>query len=61
MPVIINQKYVEETRKKLKTPSNLEILLQDVSKLVKHNETIGNTYFDRWFFFLEYKNNIQWN
>ena len=51
MPVIINQKYVEETRKKLKTPSNLEILLQDVSKLVKHNETIGNTYFDRWFFF----------
>ena len=58
VPEFVNPKYVDETRKKFKTPTRLETLMQDVPKLVKHNETIGNTCFDRWFCFSACKNNI---
>jgi UDP-sugar pyrophosphorylase len=58
VPEFVNPKYVDETRKKFKAPTRLETLMQDVPKLVKHNETVGNTYFDRWFCFSACKNNI---
>ena len=58
VPEFVNPKYVDETRKKFKAPTRLETLMQDVPKLVKNGETIGNTYFDRWFCFSACKNNI---
>ena len=58
VPEFVNPKYVDETRKKFKAPTRLETLMQDVPKLVKNNETVGNTYFDRWFCFSACKNNI---
>ena len=58
MPEFVNPKYVDETRKKFKAPTRLETLMQDVPKLVKNGESIGNTYFDRWFCFSACKNNI---
>jgi UDP-sugar pyrophosphorylase len=58
VPEFVNPKYVDETRKKFKAPTRLETLMQDVPKLVKNGESIGNTYFDRWFCFSACKNNI---
>ena len=58
VPEFVNPKYVDETRKKFKAPTRLETLMQDVPKLVHNGETIGNTYFDRWFCFSACKNNI---
>ena len=58
VPEFVNPKYVDETRKKFKAPTRLETLMQDVPKLVKNGETVGNTYFDRWFCFSACKNNI---
>ena len=58
VPEFVNPKYVDETRKKFKAPTRLETLMQDVPKLVKNNETVGNTYFDRWFCFSACKNNV---
>ena len=59
VPEFVNPKYVDETRKKFKTPTRLETLMQDVPKLVKNNEaTVGFTYFDRWFCFSACKNNL---
>ena len=58
VPEFVNPKYVDETRKKFKTPTRLETLMQDVHKLVKNNGTVGNTYFERWFCFAACKNNI---
>ena len=58
VPEFVNPKYVDETRKRFKAPTRLETLMQDVPKLVKNGETIGNTYFDRWFCFSACKNNI---
>ena len=58
VPEFVNPKYVDETRKKFRAPTRLETLMQDVPKLVCNGETIGNTYFDRWFCFSACKNNI---
>ena len=58
VPEFVNPKYVDETRKRFKAATRLETLMQDVPKLVKNGETIGNTYFDRWFCFSACKNNI---
>ena len=51
VPEFVNPKYVDETRKKFKAPTRLETLMQDVPKLVCNGETVGYTYFDRWFCF----------
>ena len=58
VPEFVNPKYVDETRKKFKTPTRLETLMQDVPKLVCNGEIVGYTYFDRWFCFSACKNNI---
>ena len=58
VPEFVNPKYVDETRIKFKSPTRLETLMQDIPKLVKNNETVGNTYLERWFCFSACKNNI---
>ena len=58
VPEFVNPKYVDDTRDKFKVPTRLETLMQDVPKLVKNGETVGNTYFDRWFCFSACKNNL---
>ena len=58
VPEFVNPKYIDGTRKKFKAPTRLETLMQDVPKLVNDGETVGNTYFDRWFCFSACKNNI---
>ena len=58
VPEFVNPKYADETRTKFKSPTRLECLMQDVPKLIKHGETVGYTYFDRWFCFTACKNNL---
>jgi UDP-sugar pyrophosphorylase len=58
VPEFVNPKYVDDTRKKFRAPTRLETLMQDVPKLVSNGETVGYTYFDRWFCFSACKNNI---
>ena len=59
VPEFVNPKYADETRTKFKSPTRLECLMQDVPKLIKDGETIGYTYFDRWFCFSACKNNLK--
>ena len=56
VPEFVNPKYKDESRTKFKSPTRLECLMQDVPKLIKHGETVGYTYFDRWFCFSACKN-----
>ena len=58
VPEFVNPKYVDDTRKRFKTPTRLETLMQDIPKLIKNNGTEGYTYFDRWFCFSACKNNL---
>ena len=58
VPEFVNPKYKDESRTKFKSPTRLECLMQDVPKLIKHGETVGYTYFDRWFCFSACKNNL---
>ena len=58
VPEFVNPKYADESRTKFKSPTRLECLMQDVPKLIKNGETIGYTYFDRWFYFSACKNNL---
>ena len=58
VPEFVNPKYADETRTKFKSPTRLECLMQDVPKLIKNGETVGYTYFDRWFCFSACKNNL---
>ena len=58
VPEFVNPKYLDDTRNKFIVPKRLETLMQDVPKLVKNSETVGNTYFDRWFCFSACKNNL---
>ena len=59
VPEFVNPKYADETRTKFKSPTRLECLMQDVPKLIKNGETVGYTYFDRWFCFSACKNNLK--
>ena len=59
VPEFVNPKYADETRTKFKSPTRLECLMQDVPKLIKNGETVGYTYFDRWFCFSACKNNLR--
>ena len=59
VPEFVNPKYVDESRIKFKSPTRLECLMQDVPKLIKNGETVGYTYFDRWFCFSACKNNLK--
>ena len=59
VPEFVNPKYADESRTKFKSPTRLECLMQDVPKLIKHGETVGYTYFDRWFCFSACKNNLK--
>lgn len=58
VPEFVNPKYADESRIKFKSPTRLECLMQDVPKLIKDGETVGYTYFDRWFCFSACKNNL---
>ena len=58
VPEFVNPKYVDDTRKKFKTPTRLETLMQDVPKLMKNKGVEGFTYFNRWFCFSACKNNL---
>ena len=59
VPEFVNPKYADESRTKFKSPTRLECLMQDVPKLIKNGETVGYTYFDRWFCFSACKNNLK--
>ena len=59
VPEFVNPKYVDDSRVKFKSPTRLECLMQDVPKLIKNGETVGYTYFDRWFCFSACKNNLK--
>ena len=59
VPEFVNPKYADETRTKFKSPTRLECLMQDVPKLIKNGETVGYTFFDRWFCFSACKNNLK--
>ena len=58
VPEFVNPKYVDDSRNRFKIATRLETLMQDVPKLIKNNGTVGYTYFDRWFCFSGYKNNL---
>ena len=58
VPEFVNPKDADESRIKFKSPTRLECLMQDVPKLIKDGETVGYTYFDRWFCFSACKNNL---
>ena len=59
VPEFINPKYQDESRIKFKSTTRLECLMQDLPKLLKNGETIGYTYFERWFCFSACKNNLK--
>ena len=58
VPEFVNPKYTDNTRTKFRSPTRLECLMQDVPKLVKNEEKVGYTCFDRWFCFSACKNTL---
>ena len=59
IPEFVNPKYTDETRVKFKSPTRLECLMQDLPKLLKNEEKVGFTSYERWFCFSACKNNLK--
>ena len=59
MPEFVNPKYADESKNKFKSPTRLECMMQDYPQLLKKNEKVGFTMYERWFCFSPCKNNLQ--
>jgi UDP-sugar pyrophosphorylase len=55
----INPKYADSSRTKFKSATRLECMMQDYPKLLKAENKVGITQFDRRFCFSALKNDIQ--
>ena len=59
MPEFVNPKYADELKTTFKSPTRLECMMQDYPLLLKENERVGFTMYERWFCFSTCKNNLK--
>lgn len=59
MPEFVNPKYADETKTSFKSPTRLECLMQDFSKMLNSNEKVGFTMYERWISFTAVKNSLK--
>jgi UDP-sugar pyrophosphorylase len=58
MPEFVNPKYADATKTVFKSPTRLECLMQDFSKMFNPDEKVGFTMYDRWISFTAVKNSL---
>lgn len=58
MPEFVNPKYADSTKTVFKSPTRLECLMQDFSKMFNPDEKVGFTMYDRWISFTAVKNSL---